>query len=57
MIEDPDQKLRVKASTKFVERRAKHSDRWALVKGLNCQIAEVHERIQWPDLGIPPILL
>jgi hypothetical protein len=37
----PDQELRVKASTKFIERIAKHPDGWDLVKGLSQRKAEV----------------
>jgi hypothetical protein len=34
-LKTQDQELRVKASTKFIERIAKHTDRWDLVKELS----------------------
>jgi hypothetical protein len=37
----PDQELRVKANIKFIERLAKHPDRWDLVKELSQRKAEV----------------
>jgi hypothetical protein len=46
MNEDPDQRLKVKASTKFIERIAKHPDRWDLVKELSQRKAEVQEMTQ-----------
>jgi hypothetical protein len=36
-----DQELRVKARAKFIERIAKHPDRWDLVKVLSQRMAEV----------------
>jgi hypothetical protein len=36
-----DQELRVKASTRFIERMAKHPDEWSLVKELSQRKAEV----------------
>jgi hypothetical protein len=41
-----DQELRVKASTKFIERIAKHHDGWDLVKELSQTMAEVMEVIK-----------
>jgi hypothetical protein len=37
----PDEELRVKASTKFIERIAKHPDGWDLVKEISQRKAEV----------------
>jgi hypothetical protein len=45
MIENASLGVKSKASTKFIERRAKHPDGWDLVKELNCRIADVHEII------------
>jgi hypothetical protein len=45
MSEDAGLELRVKASTKFIERIAKHPDRWDFVKGLSQTIAEVQDMI------------
>jgi hypothetical protein len=36
-----DEKLRVKASTKFIERITKHPDRWVSVKELSHRMAEI----------------
>jgi hypothetical protein len=36
-----DQELRIKASTKFIEKIAKHPDGWDLVKELNQRMTEV----------------
>jgi hypothetical protein len=41
----PDQELRVQASTKFIEKIAKHPDKWDLVKELTRRIAEVQKMI------------
>jgi hypothetical protein len=41
-----DQELRVKASTKFIERIAKHPGGWDLVKELSQRKAEVQKMIQ-----------
>jgi hypothetical protein len=35
--------VKSKASTKFIERTAKHSDQWDLIKELSQRMAEVHE--------------
>jgi hypothetical protein len=35
------QELRLKESTKFIERITKHPDGWDLAKGLSCRIDEV----------------
>jgi hypothetical protein len=40
-LKTPDQELRVKASTKFIEGTVKHPDRWDLVKELSHGIAAV----------------
>jgi hypothetical protein len=40
-LKTPDQELRVKANTKFIERIAKHPDEWDLVKGLSQRKAEM----------------
>jgi hypothetical protein len=40
-LKTPDQELRVKESTKFIESTAKHPDGWDLVKGLSNRIAGV----------------
>jgi hypothetical protein len=45
MTEDTDQKLRMKASTKFIEKIARHPDSWDLKKGLSQKKAEVQETI------------
>jgi hypothetical protein len=37
----PDEELRVKASTKFIERIAKYPDGWDLVKEISQRKAEV----------------
>jgi hypothetical protein len=36
-----DQKLRVKASTKFIEKIAKHPEGWDLVKELSQTMADI----------------
>jgi hypothetical protein len=41
MIEDARLGVKSKASTKFIERVAKHPDRWDLVKELSQKKAEV----------------
>jgi hypothetical protein len=40
-VKTSDQESRVKASTKFIERTAKHPDKWDLVKELSQRMAEV----------------
>jgi hypothetical protein len=54
-LKAPDKHLRVKAischrpgvkskaSTKFIERKGKHPDRWDLVKELDAKMVKVHE--------------
>jgi hypothetical protein len=37
----PEQELKVKTSTKFIERLAKHPDGWDIVKELSQRKAEV----------------
>jgi hypothetical protein len=45
MIEDAGSGVKSKASTKFIERRAKHPDGWDLVKEPHQTMAEVLEMI------------
>jgi hypothetical protein len=52
----PHWELRVKASTKFIERIAKHPDGWDLVKGQSQRKGEVQEMIR-ALTGLGPTIL
>jgi hypothetical protein len=44
-LKTPNQEVRVKANIRFIEKTAKHPDRWNLVKKLSERKAEVQEMI------------